>query len=181
MDDISELRLVKGVTPELYRGGSPVTDGNYSGPVFQHKLGFGSAPGQPPDYPFGLRDVFTALSGGRINVNTANANVLQLIPGVDANVAADIIKFRSGPDGVDGTEDDTPFLNPGQLQAVGVPPQALAQINQLCDVRSRVFRVTITACIGSDQRTYIALLFRNSPLDIQTVGFWWDNGTGNEN
>ena len=141
--------------------------------AFQHKLGFGNAPGQPPVYAFGLTNVFTTVSSGRINLNTADANVLQTIPGVDAATAADIIKMRAGPDGVDGTEDDTPFTTVNQAQTAGASPQAMALINQICDVRSRTFEVHVTAQIGSFTREYVAILWRNTPMDIQVLSFWW--------
>ncbi len=170
MDDLSELLLVKGVTPEMFWGGSA---GDHAPAAFQHKLGFGNSPGEAPNYPFGLKDIFTPISIGRINVNTADANVLQIIPGVDANVAADIIKLRSGPDGQDGTEDDLPLHNIGQLAAAGINPQLMGQISQVCDVKSRTFEVHVSAEIGNYHREYIALLVRNSPADVQVVGFWW--------
>ena len=170
IDDLSELLLVKGVTPEMYWGGEA---GDHGPAAFQHKLGFGSAPGQEPNYPFGLKDIFTPISTGKININTADANVLQIIPGVDANVAADIIKFRAGPDGQDGTEDDTPFRSVSQLQAAGVNPQLMNQLGQVCDVRSRTFEVHVTAQLGSYRREYVATLLRNNPTDIEIVGFWW--------
>ena len=107
---------VRGILdhPEIY---DPKTYGgsngmNQSGTTFHHQLGFGTAPGQVPDYPFGLKDVFTAISSGHININTADANVLHMILGGDATAAENIIKLRAGPDGVDGTEDDTPFPEP---------------------------------------------------------------------
>ena len=115
IDDLSELLLVKGVTSEMYWGSNAT---NHTPSVFQHKLGFGTSPGQAPDYPFGLVNIFTPVSSGRINVNTADINVLQMIPNVDANIAENIIKRRAGPDGVDGTEDDTPFRNPGDIAQV---------------------------------------------------------------
>jgi len=120
-----------------------------------------------------LKDIFTPISTGKININTADANVLQIIPGVDANVAADIIKFRAGPDGQDGTEDDTPFRSVSQLQAAGVNPQLMNQLGQVCDVRSRTFEVHVTAQLGSYRREYVATLLRNNPTDIEIVGFWW--------
>lgn len=170
IDDLSELLLVKGVTLDMYLG--PAAP-NHAPAAFQHKLGFGAAPGQEPDYPFGLRDVFTPLSSGRININTADANTLQVLPGIDAQTAADIIKMRSGPDGVDGTADDMPFTSVGQLQAAGVSPQVIGQIGGLCDVRSRTFEVHVTAQIGGFQREYVAILFRNSGTDIQVLSFGW--------
>jgi len=169
-DDLSELLLVKGVTPDMYFGPAA---GDHQPAAFQHKLGLGTAPGQEPDYPFGLKDIFTPLSTGRVNINTADANVLQTLPGIDAQEAADIIKYRSGPDGADGTEDDMPFTSVGQLAVAGVNPQAVNQLSQLCDVHSRTFEVHVTAQIGSYQREYVALLFRNSPTDIQVLSFWW--------
>ncbi len=170
IDDLSELLLVKGITREMYLGGAST---NSSGATFQHKLGLGNAPGEQPDYPFGLVNLFTAVSSGKINVNTADANVLQLIPGVDESTAASIIKFRSGPDGEDGTEDDTPLKNVGDLAAAGVNPQAVGQLAQLCTVRSAVFEVHVTAQIGTYQREYVALLFRNNGADIQVLSFYW--------
>jgi type II secretory pathway component PulK len=171
MDDLSELLLVKGIWdhPEIYWGGAAT---NHPGAVFQHHLGFGNA-GEAPNYPFGLVDLFTPFSSGRININTADANVLQLIPGVDNTVAANILKFRAGPDGVEGTEDDTPFQNVNQLAAAGVSPQVVAQLGRYCDVRSHTFQVTVTAQIGNYKRDFKAILFRNGST-VQVVSFYWN-------
>jgi general secretion pathway protein K len=169
MDDLSELLLVKGVTPAMYWGGSDTNQPN----TFHHKLGFGNSPGQTPDYAFGFTNVFTTVSSGQLNINTADATVLQLLPGMDAESAQNIIKTRSGPDGVDGTIDDTPFRSVSQLSAAGVNPQALTQMNQLCTVRSSTFDATVTARIGSLTRVYHAILIRNSGTDIEVVGFYW--------
>ena len=170
IDDMSELLLVRGILdhPEIYWGGSAT---NHPGPTFQHKLGFGNSPGENPSYPFGLKDVFTPISTGHININTADANVLQMIPGVDAAMAENIIKLRAGPDGVDGTEDDTPFLNPAvALQSAGDNNPAAGN---LVTTRSSTFEVHVTAQIGNvPPRKYTAILFRNSPTDIRIVGFY---------
>jgi general secretion pathway protein K len=173
MDDLSELLLVKGVTPEMYWGTSATS---HTPANFQHpKLGLGTAPGQAPDYPFGLVDVFTPISTGRININTADANVLQMLPGVDTNTAAAIILQRAGPDGMDGTEDDTPYRAIGQLTTAGVGPQAIARLNNLCTVRSSTFEVHVTAHIGDSSRDFTAILYRNpaSGTDIQVLRFYW--------
>ena len=118
MDDLSELLLVRGIGdhPEIYWGGSAT---NHAPAAFQQKLGFGNSPFQAPDYPFGLKDVFTPISSGHININTADDNVLQMLPGVDDATAQNIIKLRAGPDGVDGTDDDTPL--PADLSADSSP------------------------------------------------------------
>ncbi len=173
MDDLSELLLVKGIRdhPEIYWGGGV---SNHPGPVFQHHLGFGTA-GEAPNYPFGLVNLFTPFSSGRININTADENVLQLLPGVDENAAAAIIKFRAGPDGAEGDADDTPYQNVGQLQAAGVNPTAVAQMGNLADVRSTVFKVVVTAHLGNYQRDFEAILFRAPGGNgVMVVSFYWD-------
>ena len=169
LDDMSELLLVKGVTPEMYWGPAA---GQHTGTGVHQKLGFGNAPGQEPQYAFGMVDVFTPFSSGRININTADANVLQMIPGVDENTAQDIIKARSGPDGVDGTVDDTPFRSPGELGKVD--QQLAQQAGRFCDVRSHTFEVHVTAHYGNAQREFIAIIVRNSNKDVRVVGFRWN-------
>jgi len=175
IDDLSELLLVKGIAehPEIYWGGSAT---NHVPAAFQRKLGFVNSPFQAANYPFGLKDIFTPLSTGRININTTDANVLQMLPGVDETTAQNIIKLRAGPDGADGTEDDTPIVNPGELAQAGVPAAAFP----LCTTRSSTFEVHVIARIGDDQREFIAILYRNSPADIQILNFYWKTFPGND-
>ena len=154
--------------PEIYWGGCAT---NNPGPTFQHKLGFGNCARRECGYPFGLKDVFTAISSGRININTAGTNVLAMIPGMNAAMADNLIKLRAGPDGVDGTDDDTPFQDAGQaIQSAGGNP-GLA--GNFVSTRSSTFMVFITAQIGSaPPRKYTAILHRSSPTDIQVLSFY---------
>jgi general secretion pathway protein K len=170
IDNLAELLLVKGVTPEMYWGSSAT---NHAPGTFQKpKLGFGTAPNETPDYPFGFVDVFTPFSSGLINVNTADANVLQTIPGMDAATAESIIKYRSGPDGVAATEDDTPFQSVAQLNAAGISAAAVQQMSRYCTVSSSTFEVHVTAKAGDTTREYTAILYRGNN-NIQVVSFWW--------
>jgi type II secretory pathway component PulK len=173
IDDLSELLLVRGILdhPEIYWGGAAT---NHEPAQFQHKLGLGTAPGQIPDYPFGLTNIFTPFSTGKINVNTADENVLQMIPGVDNVIAENIIKLRSGPDGVEGTEDDTPFQDPGAaLQNAGLASPLASQAAAVCTVRSATFEVHVFAQFSQYKREYVAILARNSGTDIQVLSFYW--------
>ena len=174
IDDLSELRYVKGVTPEMYDGSNSSNSPASQQP--QHpKLGLGTEPGQAPDYPFGLKDIFTPISRGQININTADTNVLQIIPGVDAAIAATIIQQRAGPDGVDGTDDDTPIRNPrNALQSAGLDPADLTRSASLLTTRSFTFDVQVTAKIGDSTRVFHAILYRNTGTDIQVLGFYWE-------
>ena len=169
MDDISELLLVKGVTPAMYNGGTEMA-GTLSSVA--KKLGLTGNGGQTVTYPFGLKDVFTPFSDGKININTADANVLQLIPGVDETTAEAIIKTRGGPSGGNGP-DATPFTGTGDVQRAGINPEAMQNIGAYCDVRSHTFQVTVTVHYGNLTRQYVAVIWRNQPNDIRTVGFYW--------
>lgn len=170
IDDASELLLIKGITLAMFNGG---TETNDQGAAFQHhQLGFGHRPGEEPNYLFGLKDVLTPFGSGKININTADTTVLQLIPGVDNSAAEAIVKWRSGPDGAEGTEDDTPFLNPGQLAAAGVNPQAIGQIGNFITTKSTTFEIHVTARIADQSREFVAVIWRNGP-NPQTVEFYW--------
>ncbi len=163
LDDVSELLLIRGV-----RDDKEIYSADYSD--MQRVDRFGN-PIAPKEYAAHLVDVFTAISTGRININTADRIVLQSIPGVDEAIADQIIKIRSGPDGTDGTDDDTPFANVGELASAGLPQTAAPSMQRYCTVRSSTFQVEIDAQIGSSKQTYYAILGRNNQRDIQILGF----------
>lgn len=169
MDDLSELLLVKGVTQAMYDG----TGGGHPGGAVLPRLGLVNSPFQAPDYPVGLTNLFTTISTGRININTASTNVLQLLPGVDGQIAEAIVEQRAGPDGEDGTEDDTPFQSPGQLAAAGIPPPVAAQMGRFVTTRSATFRVSITAHYRGFSRDFTAILFRPGGPDVHVLSFYW--------
>jgi general secretion pathway protein K len=170
IDDLSELLMIKGITRGMYLGGAET---NSDAGVFQHhKLGLGHRPGEEPNYAFGLRDVLTPFSSGKINIYTADATVISLIPNIDNTSVQNIIKFRAGPDGTEGTDDDTPFVNIGQAAAAGVSPETAQLMNQFCVTKSTTFEVHVTARIGESHREFVAVLFRNGP-NVDTMQFYW--------
>ena len=170
IDDLSELLLVRGVTPDIYWGGVAT---NHLPAAFQNKVGFQQPGGGVLAYDVGLSDLFTPLSSGQININTASARVLQMLPFVDENVAAEIIRLRSGPDGMDGTDDDTPLRSPGELVNAGLNNQVVGQIGRYCTVRSRTFEVQVDAEINGYHRYFYAILGRNSPRDVPILTYHW--------
>jgi general secretion pathway protein K len=170
IDDLTELMRIKGVTPEMFYGSNPQDD---DVPVTLRALTDRERMIER-SYPVGFKDLFTTISSGRINVNTASANVFQLIPDVDGNMAQAIITTRSGPDGVEGTEDDMPFRSVGELQNVpGMSREAIGIFNRVGDTRSRSFEVEVTAQIDQYTRKYRALLFRVNANQIVTCYMWW--------
>ena len=172
LDDLSELLMVNGVTTEMYWG--------------SHAPGHVAVLNRPkasrsrfeePIYEVGLADLFTTTSSRMVNINTASAKVLQIFPEIDENIANAITTGpggRAGPDGAEGTDDDTPFRSVQELARIpGIPPNAVAAMSRYFTVRSLVFEATVQARIGNTTRTYIALLRRLSPRDIQIMSMYW--------
>ena len=105
IDDLSELLLIKGMTPELYWGNSST---NHPPGAFQQQLNRFGVPVDAPSYPVGFVDIFTPISTGKININTASATTLQVL-GLDTLIADGIVSAREGED--DGTGQTGPFRN----------------------------------------------------------------------
>jgi len=170
IDDLSELLLVHGVTPDIYWGGVAT---NHLPAAFQNKLGFQQPGGGVLAYNVGLVDLFTPLSSGQININTAAAQVLQMLPFVDENVAAEIIRLRSGPDGMDNGPNATPFRNPGELVNAGLNNLVVSKIAPYCTVRSHTFEVQVDAEINGYHRYFYAILGRDGSKDVPILTYDW--------
>ena len=170
IDDLSEMLMIKGISPEIYWG---TYSTNPPPGIVQQRLAQAGAGSMPNAYTAGLADIFTPISSGRVNVNTASLTVLQVLLNGDDISAQNIIKMRSGQDGIDGTDDDLPLRNVGELVNAGLNYQAVQQLSRYCDVRSRAFEVEIDAQIGGYHRHFVGVLGRNNPRDIQILSFYW--------
>jgi general secretion pathway protein K len=175
IDDMSELLMVKGVTPEIYWGPNST---NHQAGIIQQQISnnrFGNQPNAVPQNPVGLVDLFTPMSSGRINVNTASAEVLQLIPGVDAMMAQAIVDGRQGED--DGSGLLGPYPTVEAIRRIpDVSPIALNALRQFASADSRTFRVEITAKINNYTRDFVAIVRRGdrrNPRSLETLTFYW--------
>jgi len=178
LDDISELLLVKGVTPAMFWGSS----GTGAAVVMNRQQGGRRSQfDAEPTYAVGLNDLFTCISSRQVNINTASATVLQMIfPEFDTTIAEAIIRERSGPDGAPGTDDDTPFrsatelgVRVRELAPLAQNPAVMQGLSRMTTTRSLVFEVRVKASIASTTRNYVGILRRNSPKDIQTLNLYW--------
>jgi len=171
IDDLSELLLIHGITPQMYWGPkSPERIPTIGVPAGSRHL----SNLREMDYPIGLMELFTTISSGQININTATITTLQLIPGIDQNIAQAIVNARAGLDGTDGTEDDTPFRNIGELARVpGMNPNVGGQFSSYFTVRSTTFEIHVTAQIGELKREYVAVVRRLSPRDVPVLFMYW--------
>lgn len=167
IDDLSELLLVKGMTPEVFWGSGSsnvVRDPNLPGPIPGGRVGIG----EQEYIQYGLNDLFTAVSAPQVNINTCSAETLMLA-GLDPMTAALILQARRGPDGAEGTEDDMPFSNPAQIPLPADDPQLRQLVQLYFTTRSRTFEVVVSCELGGYRRQYRALLLRNSQRDIQIL------------
>lgn len=166
IDDLTELLLVKGMTPEVFWG-SGSTNVVHEDPEELTRVER-LRQRDKPFIAFGFNDVFTAVSAPQVNINTCTAETLQLA-GIDTLTASLILEMRRGPDGAEGTEDDMPFRSPAQIPVPGDDPMIRQALQTYFTVRSRTFEVIVTCDIGGYTRQFRALLLRNSQRDIQVL------------
>ncbi|MBI5385561.1 MAG: general secretion pathway protein GspK [Verrucomicrobia bacterium] len=180
IDDLTELMRINGITPAMFYGsGGDVT---YSRSM-PRLPGLGHGTLEEPTYPIGFKDLFTTLSTGRLNINTANTDTLRLlhrdfpppILDVDDMVANAVVSERAGLDGVEGTEDDMPYLSVDQvnraLMKVG-RPELTPLFMQYGDVRSSTFEVHVTAQIDNYKREYVCILRREGGRLLSLFLYW---------
>jgi len=170
IDDLSEMMLIKGITPEMFNG-----SGTMGSQVNTRRSAFGLNRGNAAFYTNALVDIFTPLSAGKININTVSPTVLQMFPGIDAATAEAMVRTRQGPDQVDGTEDDTPLPNLSMLGSVpGLSQTGIANLSRYLSVRSATFEVHVTIEIDGHTREMIGILYRTSPKDIRLLFTYWN-------
>jgi general secretion pathway protein K len=170
IDDISEMLLIKGITPENFFG---LSSTNYQPGAFNARnRRFGVQPVLGP--PVGLTNLFTPLSDGKININTAPPEVLQMIPTVTPEAAQAIASARSGED--DGSGLMGPYRNVQQVRRVPEVTIPMANmLQQFCDVRSRTFEVHVEAQAAGYKRHFTGVIGRNNPRDLQVLSFYWSD------
>lgn len=180
IDDLTELMMIKGVTPNMYFGSGGGAVGNtiqdqYARSHARLTRRFNNRrEAEEPTYPLGFVDLFTAISGRQININTASANVMQLIPDVDGGMASAIITARAGPNGAEGDDDDMPFRSVGDLANVpGMTPQYAQLFARYFGTRSTTFEVEVTVKIDAVTRIYSAVLRRIGPNQVALLYMHW--------
>ena len=97
-----------------------------------------------------------------------------MLPGVDAMIAEAIVSGRSGED--DGSGMFGPYRAVNQVTRVpNIPLPLVGQLGQFCDVRSKTFKVDITATVNGYSRYFTAILGRNNQRDVQILSFYWSD------
>jgi hypothetical protein len=101
----------------------------------------------------GWDDDFTINSSGPIDLAWASRDVLRALPGMRDDFVDRFLQLRRGPDGIDGTADDTPFSNLADIQyALGFSPQQFQQLAALVGFGDQVFRIASVGRSGDITR-----------------------------
>jgi type II secretory pathway component PulK len=171
IDDISELLLINAAA-DFYGAADPsVAQQKVYNPLTSR---FSGSANLMPAAPVGLTNLFTPLSSGKININTASAEVLQIVPSITPEAAQGIVSARQGED--DGSGMFGPYRNVGEVRRVPeVSLPMLGALQQFCDVRSRVFEVHVDAYMAGYHRHFVGIIGRNNPRDVQILSFYWTN------
>jgi general secretion pathway protein K len=147
-DHLSELRLVKGITPELFAG-----VGDAAG-LGQYVTVYGAEKADDEKFSF----------PGKININTADLAVLSaLLPMESAEFAPLLIEYREATSGT---------LYKNDITKLGwhtnVPGLAEAQIDSnLISVASQIFRITASANLNNVRVTTTAIIERIKPEESE--------------
>ena len=169
IDDISELLMIKGAADFYAPLDNTVLQQNVYNPLTSRFANNGNV---IPAAPVGLTNLFTPLSNGHININTASAEVLQALPGITPEAAQGIVSAREGED--DGSGLFGPYRNVGEVRRVpSVSLPMLGALQQFGTVRSSTFEVRVDAQLSGYHRHFVGILGRNNPRDVQILSFYW--------
>lgn len=90
----------------------------------------------------GVRDLVTIWGDGKINLNTASREVLELVPDVSSSALEAFVMYRNGSDGVRGTADDKFFQSFSDIgPEAGIPPLQVSLLQRHCKLDSSFFTI----------------------------------------
>lgn len=99
----------------------------------------------------------TLISQGPIDIKWAPRDVLLALPGVSEDRVDQFLTLRSGPDGIEGTEDDPPIQQ--ALLALGLVPQQL--VGLIATSPDPTLRVVSVGKSGDVTRTVQMVILKN--------------------
>ncbi|MEK6732152.1 MAG: hypothetical protein AABY55_00850 [Candidatus Omnitrophota bacterium] len=116
-----------------------------------------------------IKDYATIYRGNdpRVNINTADENILNIVLNRDSSLVNKIIAYREGNDGNISTEDDGIFREDNfasVFENFGITPDNIANYQALFSVRSNFFRIKASAYFSDNKnivRSIEAVMDRN--------------------
>jgi general secretion pathway protein K len=106
---------------------------------------------------------FTIWGDGKIDVNLADADTIQLVTGVSPATADEFVKYRLGPDGKPFTLDDRVYKSVDEVRAaLGMSPEQFQLVEGLLSLTSAVDRIESTGIIAGYEKKIIVVATRNT-------------------
>lgn len=104
------------------------------------------------------RDYFTVWSDGKLDVNEAPAELLEVVCGISPAQSEAVIQRRLGGDQLPDTKDDYRFKTLEEFrQAAGIPTYLFDNVQKNITVQDPVLRIESTGRVGHYQKTIIVL------------------------
>ena len=117
----------------------------------------------------GWEDEFTLNSSGPVDLAWASRDVLLALPGLTPEIVDRFLQLRQGPDGIDGTEDDTQLKGIDEARTVlGLNEEQFKQLNGLVGFKDPVLRVVSVGTAGKAKRT-VQMVFRRVGVVPQLI------------
>lgn len=108
----------------------------------------------------GWEDEFTLNSSGPVDLAWASRDVLLALPGLTPEIVDRFLQARRGPDGIDGTEDDTQIRGIDDARLLlGLNEEQFKRLNGLISFKDPVLRVVSVGTAGKAKRT-VQMVFR---------------------
>jgi len=117
----------------------------------------------------GWDDELTVNSTGPVDLAWAPRGVLRALPGFTDAMVERFLQLRAGPDGKDGTADDTVFNSIDDIRAaLGLSPEQFRELSPLVSFKDPVLRIVSTGR-SSDVTRVIQLVFRRAGPTAQLI------------
>ena len=117
----------------------------------------------------GWDDELTVNSTGPVDLAWAPRDVLRALPGFTDAMVERFLQLRAGPDGKDGTADDTVFKSLDDIRAaLGLSPQQFQALSPFVSFKDPVLRIVSTGR-SSDVTRVIQLVFRRAGTTAQLI------------
>jgi hypothetical protein len=101
----------------------------------------------------GWEDELTLNSAGPVDLSWASRDVMLALPGMTESLVDRFLMLRRGPDGVDGTTDDTQFKSADEIRAaLGFSPEQFKQLAALVGFKDQAVRVVSVGKSGDVTR-----------------------------
>ncbi|HEY2101753.1 MAG TPA: hypothetical protein VGH08_00725 [Chthoniobacterales bacterium] len=119
----------------------------------------------------GWDDELTLNSSGPVDVAWASRDVLRALPGMTDEIVDHFLQLRRGPDGNDGTPDDTTFKSLEDVRnALGISPQQFQALSPFISFKDSILRVVSTGRSANMTRV-VQVVFRRAGTAAQMISW----------